>query len=260
MKTLLLVLGFSIITSLAVDTTVVARSPIIVNILADDDYPPYSYVEHGKLKGLYIDLVRQAATQLSPEYQVKLTGVPWKRALQELENGNAFAVLPPYLHYESRPYINPYSVPLMVETVVTVCHRDIELESAVNGDKQHYPALQLGMNAGYLLLEEEYLNAIAKGRIALWENKSTRANLMKLLIKRLDCYVNDRRAIQFELRKIKRMSPDAAINDLVELDQISTQAAYIGYTNVNVSAFPYKDDFVVKMNQALKQVIGKDSQ
>ena len=32
-----------------------------VEILTDDDYPPYSYVLNGETKGIYIDLVKKAA-------------------------------------------------------------------------------------------------------------------------------------------------------------------------------------------------------
>ena len=71
---------------------------IKVKIVTDDDYPPYSYVEDGHLKGLYIDLISRASKLLLPEYEVSLEAMPWKRALMKLEQGEEFAILPPYKH------------------------------------------------------------------------------------------------------------------------------------------------------------------
>ena len=47
-------------------------------IYGDDDYPPYSYVENGQLKGIYTQIVREAV-QAMPQYAVQLRPVPWKR-------------------------------------------------------------------------------------------------------------------------------------------------------------------------------------
>ena len=69
-----------------------------VIIVADDSYPPYSYVENNELRGIYIDLINLAAQRLAKDYKIKFVAMPWKRALQEVKLGNAFAVIPPYIH------------------------------------------------------------------------------------------------------------------------------------------------------------------
>ena len=38
-----------------------------VVLYGDDDYPPYSYVERGEFKGIYVDLLKQAAGLLFGE-------------------------------------------------------------------------------------------------------------------------------------------------------------------------------------------------
>lgn len=66
-----------------------------VVLLGDDDYAPYSYVENGQFKGMYVELLNKASELLKPAYEVELKPRPWKRSLADLENGTAFALFPP---------------------------------------------------------------------------------------------------------------------------------------------------------------------
>ena len=158
-----------------------STAPVQVEILTDDDYPPYSYVANGQLKGIYINLIEQASRLLLPEYQVNITAMPWKRALRRIETGQDFAILPPYNHSEDRQYIHPYSIPLAVESVVTFCRKDVDLHQAFADKSKLKSPIRLGINAGYILLDQKYKSAIAAQRIQLQENKKTDANVIKLL-------------------------------------------------------------------------------
>jgi len=229
-----------------------ALEPINVIILADDDYPPYSYVEQGKLKGIYIDLVNKAASLLQPHYQVTLEAIPWQRGLVMMEQGKAFALLPPYIHKETRPFIKPYSVVLQEEVVVTYCHQAIKLEQTLNSSSNTTTKIDIGINAGYLLLNEKYHQAVDNNKIKIWENKSTEANLMKLVTNKIDCYVNDRIAIQQNLQHIQARLTNIDISSIVEMDEISRKSAHIGYSNNGF--YPFKTDFINKMNEALLKI------
>lgn len=236
-----------------------SASPVQVDILTDDDYPPYSYVANGQLKGIYIDLVEQASTLLLPEYQVKITAMPWKRALRRIETGQDFAILPPYNHSGDRKYIHPYSIPLAVESVVTFCRKDVDLNKAFEANNRLQRPIRLGINAGYILLDQKYKTAIANARIQLQENKRTDANLMKLLKGRIDCYANDKLAIEYGLRVQTAQQDPMAMADFVERDFISSQTAHIGYSRVNDAKFPFKADFIEKMDQAIITVLQSQS-
>lgn len=233
-----------------------ANEPIVITILADDDYPPYSFMEHGELQGAYIDLVRQASTLVKPKYQVNLKGVPWKRALMLIEQGKAFAVLPPYLHLKARKFINPYSVALSKEVVVTYCLDNIRLEEILKQPNKNKSSINIGINSGYILLDKKYYQAINRGNIEIRENKSTEANLMKLLTKKIECYVSDRLSIISTLKKIKNEIKHLDTSTVKEMDIISQKTAHIGYSSSNI--YPYKADFVHMMNQAIENV--KNSQ
>lgn len=232
--------------------TSVSRETVI--IVADDDYPPYSYSENGEPRGIYIELLKRASIHLEPAYKVKIETMPWKRALSFVEQGNAIGIVPPYQHKNARPYISSYSVSLGTEFVVTFCREQINLKSALTINNQAIEPLHLGMNAGYLLLEKSYKNAIAAGRIKLWENKSTRANIIKLLTGKLDCYINDRGAILYELSKIKKSYPEF-IEMITEQDEVRQHTAHIGYSRDTPQK--YKNDFIKKMDVSLINVINK---
>lgn len=50
-------------------------APQTVILYGVDDYAPYSYVENGVFKGMYVDLLRTAATRM-PEYRLDLPPRP----------------------------------------------------------------------------------------------------------------------------------------------------------------------------------------
>lgn len=229
-------------------------APIIVEILADDDYPPYSYVENGETKGIYVDLVNEAAKLLAPEYEVNIIALPWKRALKQIENGEKFAILPPYHHTELRPYIFPYSVAMAQEDVVVYCRKGIDFNKVFIDSIRLPEPLLLGINSGYILLNDKYNKAVKNNNIMVVENKSTDANVVKLTKGRIDCYINDRLSIEHGLVLLNDKEAAFNMSDFIQVDHISSQSAHIGYTNVKEYKYPYKYDFVIRMNEALKAV------
>ena len=92
------------------------RAEVIeVTVYADADYPPYSYQEGGKARGIYADIMQKAFSRMSG-YRVTIVPVPFKRGLAYLESGKGFALYPPYYWPAERPYIKTYSVPILEET------------------------------------------------------------------------------------------------------------------------------------------------
>ena len=223
-----------------------------VTILADDSYPPYSFVEDGQI---YIDIVKEAAKLIEPHYKVKIVAVPWKRGLQELQKGISFALLPPYKHIKKRSYIWPYSIPIMKESIVAFCRPGINLLEYLKPQTIKINApLIIGINAGYLFLNKVLEIAIDKGGIVISENKSTFSNIMKLYHKRLDCYINDKLSTLWELSNIKN-NKNINLDSIKEVLLVMTETAHIGYTNNPTHTFLFKGDFILRMDQALSIVM-----
>lgn len=74
---------------LLLPATALAHQSLVLPIVFED-YPPYEYVEDGEVKGINMDLIREAFKRMDvdPFFEPR----PWKRALYELENGDIMAL------------------------------------------------------------------------------------------------------------------------------------------------------------------------
>ena len=221
-------------------------------IYGDDDYAPYSYLENGNFKGIYVNILRAAANKLAPDYVIDLEPIPWKRGLADLENGKSFALFPPGLKAE-RSYIQPYSVALYRETVVLFCTEKIMQRPHANFPDD-YVGLTIGVNLGFLL-SDRLMQASRQGKVILDAAKGNETNLKKLVRQRIDCYASDRTAARFSMKRL-RLSADERIN-AQEAIELSGEDTFIAYSQKNNPA--YKDDFISKMNAAI-EVMKKDGE
>lgn len=221
-----------------------------VVLYGDDDYPPYSYVENGQFKGIYVDLLKKATSKLDG-YEVELKPIPWKRGLATLESGEALALFPPYLRKE-RAYIQPYSTGMYTETIVIVCN-DATMSKPRKKFPDDFGDITIGVNAGFVLADS-IVAAQKAGKARLAEAKGSEANLAKLASNHIGCYANDRLSIYYALKKMKAAAnaqPDVLALKLNDTVEISSEEAYVGFSAKNSA--PYKADFIEKLNAAIEQ-------
>lgn len=81
--TILRILLISIVIGVLPITT---YAEVSVKIYGDDSYAPYSFLENGKVTGIY-SVVLQKIFEQMPGYTVDLAALPWKRGLRLVENG-----------------------------------------------------------------------------------------------------------------------------------------------------------------------------
>ncbi len=218
-----------------------------VILYGDDDYAPYSFVEDGQFKGMYVDMLKLAARRLAPHYTIELLPRPWKRGLSDLEHGSSFGLFPPGLKKE-RTYIQPYSVPLYRETVVLFCNDEV-MKTPRRIFPDDFAGLTVGVNAGFLL-SERLAGAARSGTVTLQPAKGNETNLKKLAIKRIDCYASDRAAALYSAKRLRIDTGQAiALHEAVELSREDT---YIGYSVANNP--PYKAAFIEEMNAAINAI------
>ncbi|QDQ28758.1 amino acid ABC transporter substrate-binding protein [Chitinimonas arctica] len=231
--------------------TGVAGAAEKIVLYGDDDYAPYSYVEDGRFKGIYVELLRQAAVLLAPDYELELKPTPWKRGLRDLELGSTLGLFPPYFRPNARPYIQPYSAPLYHEVVVLFC-----TEKVMKVPRKRFPedfgGLTIGVNLGFII-SEPMLVAAKQGKLAIEEAKGNNANIMKLASKRIDCYANDRLSVLYSAKRLRAAAnaPDS-IKALIlhEAAVLSGEDAFIGYSELFQAG--YKQDFIQRMNGVLE--------
>ena len=225
-------------------------APIDVSIYADEDYPPYSYVENGQLKGIYKEILTGAFKKM-PKYNVHLIPVPWKRGLSVLETGEGFALYPPYYRPTERPYMQ-YSNPIFTELVVVFCNEAAIAKKQLKMWPDDYFGLSIGMNSGFLSGGPKFDQAVKAKKVRLDSSATSRSNLLKLLVGRIDCYVNDKLMIESEYKKIKS-EPNFAARPLSiqETSEVSTELVFLGYTNRDGGRYAFKNDFIQEFNIAI---------
>lgn len=176
-----------------------------------------------------------------------------------MKKGTEFAILPPYQHIKERPYIWPYSVQILKEEVIAFCNKDINFLQQINAKTtKHKPPLVIGVNAGYLLLNDMLKRAKKENKIVIAENKSTRSNIMKLYAKRLDCYLNDKHSTYSELSNIKKITT-INFDNIKETLVVMIQTGHIGYSADPTRKFLFKEDFILRMDDALSRLKLSDS-
>lgn len=225
-----------------------------VSVYCDDSYPPYSYEVNGQARGVYSAILNTAFSRMEG-YRVTITPIPWKRGLHYIKSGEGFAIFPPYYRPEVRPYMWPYSAPILREELVVFCRQDVLSVTPRKKWPTDFFGLTIGQNAGFLTGGEAFDKAVKNGDITVDEAMSNRINIQKLGIKRLDCYINARLSIAWELNRLKKegLYDEGGKHDtLKEALVISSEWGYLGFTRMDFGRFYFKDDFIRKFNTVIR--------
>ena len=216
-----------------------------VVLYSDQENPPYAFVENGQSTGIYSELIRRAALRLAPEYEVEILPIGWKEGLAAVEHGRVMGLIGVYMRPE-RLYMQPYSVPLFRESAVLLCHNTL-----FNRPRKQFPVDFIGItvanNQGFLM-SEQLMAAVKAGQIKLEDARGNETNVQKLNQHQVDCYTNDRLAILYTVKQLQR---SGALTQFYahEALELSSENTYIGYTRYD---FPYKADFITKLNAAIQ--------
>ena len=154
-----------------------------VIIYADENYPPYTYIENGKITGIYVDLLRGINKKLK-DFEIVIEPIPWARAVKMIETGQAEAIIDAWYRPVERPFMS-YSVPMLDEEIVIVSTK--ELGGTWPKD---YVGKKIGINRGFTVFKEA-----DKKVLTIEEANSTGDNIMKLLTGRINYYANDKYSI-----------------------------------------------------------------
>jgi polar amino acid transport system substrate-binding protein len=220
---------------------------IPVTIYADAGYQPYSYADkNGAPAGLYYEIVKAAFKRMKG-YRIEIRPVPWKRGMAMLKNGTAFALYPPYMNLKDEPFTWPYSLPLFDEIVVAVCTKEVAAKPRPRWPEDFY-GLRIGNNSGFLVGGDKFNRAVETGKIKLEEALDTRTNILKLGMKRVDCYINDRISIRWTQMQLVREGKMSVANAGVESAVIATEQGFLGFSDRDQGKFAYKTDFLKQFN------------
>ncbi|MCP4115308.1 MAG: transporter substrate-binding domain-containing protein [Desulfobacteraceae bacterium] len=227
-----------------------------VTVYCDESYPPYSYQEKNRIKGIYTRILTRAFDRMTG-YTVTIKAVPWKRGLNMLETGKGFAIYPPYFHPGKRPYMD-YSVPILEERLTAFTTPRVTGQRGLSQWPRDFLGLRIGKNRGFVISKDPaYVLAVKAGTIQVEEAKGNRQNLLKLATGRIDVYVNDNHSILWELAKLRKCGiydPAKGHLPIIKGPTISIQHGFLGFTNRNGGRFFYKKDFKQQLNTIIKSM------
>ncbi len=176
---------------------------IDVAIYVDDSYSPLSYVEKGKAKGMYIDVLNAVFSKMEG-FNVTMKPVPWKRGKHIMEKGEGFGLAPAFFHGHDWPYLYPYSAPFYIETIITVCDKKI-LEEYRPRWPEDYQGLKIGNIAGFDGWGGEKFRAMVKdGKMGYMEAHGSDKLIRALLMRACDCIMMEDKSFDFEISRLKR--------------------------------------------------------
>lgn len=162
-----------------------------VIIYGDNSYPPYSYMEKGEAKGIYVDILTKAFDKMT-NYKITIKMIPWKRGIYYIKRGNAFALFPPYYSKERLSWME-FSEPIIKEEIA-VFGKEKKLQGKTKWPEDFYGDT-IGINSGfglYTLGGKKFGDAVKNGKIKIDAMGGNRTNLKKLNKDRFDFYINDK--------------------------------------------------------------------
>ena len=167
-------------------------------------------------------------------------------------------VLPFILHTKEkkeRPFIKPYSFPIFTEEVAVICTKESGFTTSSNWPKD-FSNKTIGMNDGYSLEMggKDFVSMVNNKSITIDYSDGNNTNIRKLKFRRIDGYLNDKMSTIWTISKLKSEISDLDITSFNWGPTISKEKAYVGFA-ANASKFPYKEDFVKKLDKILKEMV-----
>ena len=231
LTTALLFLLLSVTTSFAVQKVV---------ILGDNSYPPYTYVEKGEFKGLYVDMLNEVFSKM-PDYDVTIEPASWRTGIAKVKSGEAIAIYPPYKTSKREPWMN-FDAPLLQEQ--TVVWGQKEKLAGKNNWPEDFFGTTFVLNSGYSTVGmggQKFDDAIKAGKIKLKNGKTTKVCFKFLMMGKGDYYLAD---------ALLDTSLYQGGKDFASGPVAVEQFSYLGFTKQK-EKYPYMDNFIFEFNKQL---------
>lgn len=165
--------------------------------LVTEDYPPYGFVEDGKLTGIAVDLVEVLFERIDQPIEVTL--LPWTRALKMTELGEADGIFTTFYSDERAQYLDYVKEPLAYEAqyIYHLATTDMTFRDSITG----LSGYRIGIVQDYYL-GEAFEKAKSEGVLQVEENTDIETNIQKLLDKKIDIMIDHRNSTLFRLKKL----------------------------------------------------------
>ncbi|BCS88666.1 amino acid ABC transporter substrate-binding protein [Pseudodesulfovibrio sediminis] len=183
-----------------------------------EDYPPYEYVEHSEVKGINIDLAREAFRRMgvTPSFEPR----PWKRGLYQLKTGEILALSSGFKTPEREKIAIFPDSPLAAETNVVLALKNSR-KSIKSLDELH--SLRIGVVRDYAY-GKEFDDMVGLKKIFA---KSMTQLIDMLQNKRVDVILASQEVSQHLLKK------SGELDDVEVLYTLSREPLYLFFSRIH---------------------------
>ncbi|NKW78534.1 transporter substrate-binding domain-containing protein [Rhodobacteraceae bacterium R_SAG7] len=215
-----------------------------IRLVQDEAYAPYMTKDGKQPTGIWAEVITQALSRIEGDYDVVLDAVPWSRAVNLVESGQAHGLVGTYYKPDSRPWIGTYSTAPFTENVAVYC-RDGVAEAGWSYP-QDFKGLTFGNNAGFGTPGQAFFDLVASGLISLQEAPTTDLNLKKLAAGRIDCYVQEQLTAEIAITALGISGITQVLDTSVEDSMIGFRASWQGAE---------AEGFIAEMDRVLAEMM-----
>ncbi|MES2952902.1 MAG: transporter substrate-binding domain-containing protein [Pseudomonadota bacterium] len=186
------------------------------------EYPPYEYTENGEVKGMAVEIVREAFKLMNHEVSIEV--LPWTRCQVMFERGEVDGIFT-FFQNEERQVFTLFSKEIVVnQTIALWVLKDTKIE--FNGDLTKLQSYNFGITPK-TSYGERFDTAIKYGLLRTEAAASIESNIRKLVNGRVDIWVSNRDGAIHEL---KRLGLSGLVRELKH--PIQVVPAFVGFSRL----------------------------
>jgi polar amino acid transport system substrate-binding protein len=206
-----------------------------------DNFPPFSFIENGKLTGVAVDVVAEMAKRVG--LQVEFKAYPWARLMESVKDGTIDGGFAAFETEERKAFCLYVGIVQYEEYQLFVKKGK---EFPFTGIKDLY-GKKIGIDRG-VFVSKEFEQAVKDGKITLEEvNDMAMLNVTKVSQGRIDAMIGDGGVIPYYAKV------SGVAGEIVSLGPVhEKQAAYLILSKN--SGFPNKEEWQPKMAAAIKAI------
>ncbi|MEA2028153.1 MAG: transporter substrate-binding domain-containing protein [Campylobacterota bacterium] len=236
-------------------------SQIPIAIYTANDYRPYSYVEHGIIKGIHVDILKSIFSKMR-DYRLVLKAINWGDGLKKIEKSEILILSDAFYRPKKRPYIIDYSDAFAFQLPAIYCNKKIDIADVnnINWNQEFRGTKIVKQKGGSVTSSKYFYEAIEQGVIEIIEHDRNNQNLQDLINKKVDCYINEDLSIQGEVMQKRREYRDQN-RSTQELDVIR-KVAILSKEGIHLAFskkyFAKRRDLLRQINLAIKVMNNSD--
>ena len=168
-------------------------------MLVTANYPPYSYEEGGEIKGLAVELVREAFRRMHQDVHINV--LPFPRAVQMVKAGSADGIFPFAIREDRKSFIEYPSESLLADPATLFVRAGSTIR--FDGDLSKLSSYTIGRQRG-ADYGPAFQHAIEVYHLKIEEAIDQENNLQRLLAGRFEIVIGPRHVVLDAARRLHR--------------------------------------------------------